>query len=398
MQKAIVAIAALLAGAQAASVCKSTCAAHKFHSPGLSAPMHESCPGNSPLSCSAGTSDTCCYEGTNGIFLSTQFWDYNPATGEDDEFTLHGLWSDKCSGGYDQYCNPSWEVTNVTEVLLDLGYDSLVSEMRGFWKNQGAADDDLWLHEFNKHGTCMSTVNPECYKKNAAQYQYVGDYFETAVTLWKNLPTFQFLANAGIAPSETKSWSIDAFQSAIKDCFGYEVYLGCDDNNALDEVWYFFQLEGSVAKGTFVPIDTVSESTCKDGFYWYPKGYSPSGSSGNDTSSDSQSGYLNIDGQTGCLISDGNWYTTGTCATFTIASSIGGVSVTSSKGACGIVDGQFECGSSVTASDFTLDENNYLNYGGSPTFHADAVPTGTVQAAVSTGSGAVTFEIKFAAN
>jgi ribonuclease T2 len=329
--------------------------------------------------------------------LSTQFWDYHPATGSDDEFTLHGLWSDECSGGYNQYCNTAWEITNATQVLVDLGYESLLEEMEAVWKNQGAPDSDLWLHEFNKHGTCMATVNPACYDSDAAQYQYVGDFYTTAVDLYKQLPTYTFLTNAGIYPSETETWTVAQFQNAISGCFGYDVYLGCDSNNALDEVWYFFSLQGSVADGNFTPIASASSSTCNDGFYWYPKGYSPSGSDNTDATGSSQSGYFEVQGQTGCLISNGNWYTSGTCATFNVTTTIGGVQLTSSKGACGIVNGQFECGPSVTASDFTLDSDDYLNYGGSPVFNAESVPSGTNQAAVSTGSGAITFDLKFTA-
>ena len=55
------------------------------------------------------------------IFMLTQFWDYDPATGPADLFTLHGLWVDKCSGGYNQYCNPSWEISDPSSVLQKTG-------------------------------------------------------------------------------------------------------------------------------------------------------------------------------------------------------------------------------------------------------------------------------------
>lgn len=87
----------------------------------------------------------------------------------------------------------------------------------------------------------------------------------------------------------------------------------------------------------------------------------------------SGSGYLNgVSGgsQTGCLISAGTWYSSGTCATYTATPSgkkyesfLGtwlmifegsGFTLKSSKGSCGISSSKFTCGSGVTATVFTV--------------------------------------------
>ncbi|PRT53763.1 Ribonuclease T2-like [Wickerhamiella sorbophila] len=368
-----------------------------FVSPSLSAPEHQQCPANAPLSCSSGTTDSCCYEGTNGLFLSTQFWDYNPATGPDDVWTLHGLWSDKCSGGYNQFCHPSWAVKNVTSTLLDLGYNKLLETMQTNWKNMNGNDESLWQHEFAKHATCMSTVNPACYSSSAPKYQYVGDFFTSAVALWAQLPSYKFLTDAGITPSTTQTYTVQQFQDALSaHVDNSEVYLGCDRNNAITEIWYFFHLKGSVADGTFIPTDSITSSSCTDGFKWLPKTGNGGGGGGDDDGS-TTSGNLKPSGQPGCLISDGSWFTSGTCATFKVTETVGGVSVSSSKGPCG-VDGQgkFQCGSSVSSSDFTLDENNNLVYGGSDAWSANSQPSGQSRAAVYSGSGSINFQINFA--
>lgn len=393
VQKAAVGALAAMAGSKVLRASSSG-----FESPERSAPEHQSCPADSPLSCSSGTSDTCCYEGTNGLFLSTQFWDYNPATGADDQFTLHGLWSDKCSGGYNQNCNPSWNVANASQTLEALGYTDLVAEMSEVWKNQGAADDELWTHEFNKHGTCMSTVNPDCYSSDAEKYQYVGDFFTTAVDLWKELPTYEFLTAAGFSPSSSETHTVAEFQEALSANFGgKEVYLGCDSSNSLQEVWYFFHLQGSVASGTFIPTDSITDSTCRDGFTWKPKSGGGGGGS-NPPSTGGSKGYVNIAGRSGCLISNGHWYASGTCATYTVTETVGGVQLKTSKGDCGIVNGDLVCSSSTTASDFTMDDSGILSYGGSSEFSADSVPSGTQQATISTGSGSVSVQLQFASN
>lgn len=53
-----------------------------------------SCPSNSPLSCHNSTTapDSCCFIYPGGQLLQTQFWDYSPAIGPVDSWTLHGLW------------------------------------------------------------------------------------------------------------------------------------------------------------------------------------------------------------------------------------------------------------------------------------------------------------------
>lgn len=98
--------------------------------------------------------------------MATQFWDYNPATGPKDLFTTHGLWSNKCGGGYEQFCNKGWAINNATAVLEEMGAYDLLKEMQYTWKDISGRDADLWEHEFNKHATCMYTVNPACYKRD----------------------------------------------------------------------------------------------------------------------------------------------------------------------------------------------------------------------------------------
>ena len=53
----------------------------------------ETCPNDTPLSCSTSSEEaSCCYNTPGGAFLLTQFWDYDPSTGPSDSWTIHGLW------------------------------------------------------------------------------------------------------------------------------------------------------------------------------------------------------------------------------------------------------------------------------------------------------------------
>ncbi|KAF5096835.1 hypothetical protein D0Z00_002636 [Geotrichum galactomycetum] len=262
----------------------------------------------------------------------------------------------------------------------------------------GKSDEDLWLHEFNKHGTCMSTVNPSCYAATAEKYRYVGDFFNRVVELQEQLPTYDILAQAGIVPTTAKKYKTADLEAALsKHANGKTVRLGCTDG-ALQEVWYYFKLKGAVATGSFVYENSDSSSSCPDELYYVPKGQAtPSdSSSGGGTSTTSGKGYLKLSGQKGCIISSGNWYTSGTCATFQLAAAeYGGVTLTSSKGPCNVVSGVFSCKSGNTLGQFTQDGANIL-YGGQTQWSADNVPSGQEQVTIAPGSAkSVTFKLQF---
>ena len=360
--------------------------------------LHSSCPLDSPLSCSGSSQSTCCYEGSDGIFMLTQFWDYDPATGPADLFTLHGLWVDKCSGGYNQYCNPSWEISDPSSVLQKTGNDALLQEMNQVWKNLNGNDEELWLHEFNKHGTCMATVNPSCYTDaTTPQYQYAADFYSTALRLFSDLNTYQFLNQSGFAPSETATYNVADFENALSSHVdGTTVGVVCDRHNVLNEIYYYYKLKGSVASGQFVPYEFGRGGNCKDGFHWYPKG-SSGGGPGNPGTGPSTAGYLKVSGQNGCLISNGKWYTSGTCATFKIKNApFGGIVISSSKGNCDVIDGEFSCARRNAAGQFELSDDDTILYNGANTWSADGEPSGTSQAGVSIGNEkSVTFELVF---
>jgi ribonuclease T2 len=62
--------------------------------------------------------------------------------------------------------------------------------MSTYWKDYKGDDEDFWEHEWNKHGTCISTLEPNCYTNYAPQ-QDVVDYFQKTVDLFKELNSYQ---------------------------------------------------------------------------------------------------------------------------------------------------------------------------------------------------------------
>lgn len=278
--------------------------------------------------------------------------------------------------------------------------------MNTYWVSDSGTAESFWEHEWGKHGTCISTLEPSCYT-NYQPTEEVPDFFNRTVNLFKSLPTYDWLSDAGIVPSTSATYTSAQIQSALsKNRGGHQVYLGCTGGSTLDEVWYFFNVEGSVQTGTFEASDLVgSSSTCPSTGIKYPpkgSGSAPTTTAATGTAAPTAtstgapftgSGYLNVvtsGSQKGCIISGGTWYTSGTCATFQAAASGGKFTLTSSKGNCAVVSGALTCGSTVSSGTEFSADGGALVYDGADTFYADSVPSGSTQGTVYTADSHAT--------
>ncbi|KAK0289059.1 Ribonuclease T2 precursor (RNase T2) [Friedmanniomyces endolithicus] len=386
------------------------------------------------LSChnTSAVADLCCFNSPGGELLQTQFWDTAPVTGPSDSWTIHGLWPDNCDGTYDSSCDPSRAYTNITHILQAAGASDLVSYMQTYWVSNSGTPESFWEHEWSKHGTCISTLDPNCYTSYQPTEE-VPDFFNQTVNLFKSLPSYEWLSEAGIVPSTSATYTTAQIQAALsKNRGGHQVYLGCQ-SSALNEIWYFFNVQGSIQTGTFEASDLVgSKSTCPStGIKYLPKGNgggsSPTSAAplpGTSTTTSSKpsttasskpsttaspkpstttsaapsptsggpgfsgKGTLNVitsGSQTGCIISGGTWYTSGTCAGFTATTLDDGFTLSSRKGDCAIVGGALTCGSSVSSATSFSADGDLLVYDGAANFSADGVPSGNTQGTVYTG-------------
>ncbi|KAL9105013.1 MAG: hypothetical protein Q9163_000110 [Psora crenata] len=381
---------------------------------------------NPQISCQNTTAvaDTCCFNAPGGQLLQTQFWDYSPATGPPDSWTVHGLWPDHCDGTYDANCDPARAYTNISSIISAAGATDLLSYMNTYWKDYQGNDESFWEHEWGKHGTCISTLEPGCYTDYKPQEEVVA-FFQKTVDLFKSLPSYTWLSDAGIVPSTAATYTSAQILAALRSPRGVDVAIQCSNTNEFDEIWYFYNVQGSVQTGTFIPanpgqlllqypavyapvanfvfpIDGAKSNCPATGIRYLPKttgGDIPPSSTttstgGNPTTAPGTSfsgrGTLQVTtgGETnGCIISGGTWYTTGTCATFTADASGSGFTLTSSKGKCAIQSNDLVCGSSVsTATVFTSTGSNLANPGGAA-WHASNVPSGSTQVTVSTVRG-----------
>ncbi|KAL8814852.1 MAG: hypothetical protein Q9223_005961 [Gallowayella weberi] len=284
---------------------------------------------------------------------------------------------DNCDGTYEQYCDQSRQYTNISSIISAAGQTDLLNYMNAYWKDYQGDDESFWEHEWGKHGTCISTLEPGCYDNYTPQQEVVA-YFQKTVDLFKTLDSYAILSAAGIVPSSTKTYTSSQILAALAAPRGVQVSIQCR-NGEIDEIWYFFDVQGSVQTGTFVPAEPDgSKSNCPaTGIKYLPKtGTPPSStlvtSTGTQPTSTptpgnpfSGKGTLPVTsgGKTnGCIISGGTWYTTGTCASFTAAASGSGFTLTSSKGKCAVANNVLTCGTSVTASTVFTSVNGKLAY------------------------------------
>lgn len=289
--------------------------------------------------------------------------------------------------------------------------------MGEFWKDYQGDDEDFWEHEFNKHGTCISTLDPGCYP-DFQPGDEVTDYFNVAIAVFKDLPSYKWLADAGIVPSSTATYTLAAIQAALKSHHGYDVIINCRSGE-LNELWYHYNIQGSIQAGDFIPVAPVgSPSTCpRTGIKYLPKygtgpppttttttaaattssGPAPTGAPG----SLSGRGRLYVSSG-GFLVSAGAWYRGGgTPATYTATPDAPGsatFTLKSSKGSCIVkTDNSLFCDAGVVSPSSFGYDGTYLTYKSSNTFYAASTPTGTTQGTVFTSAKAVSFKITWTA-
>ena len=319
---------------------------------------------------------------------------------------------DHCDGSFDAYCDSHRKYTNITSILTSFGATNLLNTMNRYWKDYQGDDSNLWIHEWEKHGTCVSTLEPDCYGPEYKPQEEVVDYFRSAVAVYQQLPTYDWLKEAGIVPSNTQTYTRDQIMTVLRQKHGADVSLGCRGNK-FDEVWYHFDVRGSIQTGEFVAsVPDGGKTTCPlSGIRYPPKGPSGGGPGHHTTNhlthtapagprptstlpAFSGRGTLNVlttdDRSRGCIIGSGAWYVSGTCAKFTstpIDEDIGAktFSLRSNKGECAVLDGELTCSKSIRKpSVFSADEAGLLAFGNDVTFFAHAIPRGWKQEGVYT--------------
>jgi len=229
------------------------------------------CEGSGPLSCSLDNppENLCCYEYPGGLLLQTQFWDTSPSTGPVDSWTIHGLWPDNCDGSFESNCDPSRNYRNIPELLRDQGAESTLSFMNTYWVDVHGHNEQFWEHEWSKHGTCYSTLQPSCLPPDSPRGAEAVAFFTQVVSLFRTLPTYQWLSEQGITPSRTRTYTFEEFTGALQAASGYIPEISCK-GHVIDEISWYFYVSGSLLDGSFTHIDTPKRGSCPHTGIRYP--------------------------------------------------------------------------------------------------------------------------------
>ncbi|KAH9928447.1 ribonuclease T2 [Epithele typhae] len=215
--------------------------------------------------------NSCCFESPGGLLLQTQFWDTHPSSGPSDSWTIHGLWPDNCDGTFIENCDPSRDYTDIAGLLTDQGASDTLSFMQQFWVDIDGRNERFWEHEWSTHGTCYSTLDPSCLPEDSARGAEAVAFFQTVVELFKTLPTYDWLAAEGITPSSSTTYTLSALTGALERAAGVAPALNCE-GAYLNAVEWYFNLQGSLVDGRFVPIDAPKRGSCrKSGIKYVPK-------------------------------------------------------------------------------------------------------------------------------
>ncbi|KAG0332595.1 ribonuclease T2-like [Podila horticola] len=195
------------------------------------------------LSCSAESqgADTCCVPKYGLVALSQQ---WHPQLGPMNEFTVHGLYPQKCGGSLVERCNRDRERHDVKDRLEQT---DIYKDMKKYWSSFKPApqqpdepdNNGFWSYEWNTHGTCVTTLDPKC--------GYEGDqdlyaYFNTTLALRKQYNIYSALEKAGITPrpsfgmdpSEKDKYSVDDILAAIEKEWHVKGAVYCWSNGALE--------------------------------------------------------------------------------------------------------------------------------------------------------------------
>ncbi|KAI8920038.1 ribonuclease T2-like protein [Powellomyces hirtus] len=194
------------------------------------------------------------------------------------EWTLHGLWPDYCDGTYNTSplgCDPPRRDVEAEKTVEAYAPEDLKAEMRRVWMSADGNYNWIWSHEWNKHGTCMSTINPTCFPTQKPAQDRLA-YFAASLALRKRFDLFKIFSAHDIIPSETTTYSFSQFQAALKAEIGFEGALQCTKNNGtayLREVWVYVRALPGIEFKNNEPVAPFSSCPKNGTIIYQPQKY-----------------------------------------------------------------------------------------------------------------------------
>ncbi|KAI8081682.1 ribonuclease T2-like protein [Halteromyces radiatus] len=209
--------------------------------------------------------DGCCSP-QYGLVVFTLQW--VPGYGPSDEFTIHGIWPDTCNGGRAprKGCDATRRTNNIGPIIKSIN-PSLYQNISRLWPSYKGDNNWFWSHEWNTHGSCVTTLRPNCYGEKYTKYQDVNDYFQKAIDLQQDYDIYGVLNVAGVFPGRT--YNLENMHSVLQKEFGHPVKIDCNRSGQLKEISLFFYVQG---RDDYILTDAITRGNCRHTVY-YPKKY-----------------------------------------------------------------------------------------------------------------------------
>ncbi|KAJ3011925.1 ribonuclease T2-like [Thoreauomyces humboldtii] len=175
------------------------------------------------------------------------------------EWTMHGLWPDYCNGTYNTSplgCDPVRRDVNVLDTLAAVAPKSWIDKLKSVWMGADGDYNWFWSHEWNKHGTCLSTLNPTCFKNPSPQQDKIA-FIDASLALRERFSLYDIFAKHDIVPSPTKNYTIAQFQAALVAETGFQGALQCQKvagKAYLSELWMYLVARPGLKFDNHAPV------------------------------------------------------------------------------------------------------------------------------------------------
>lgn len=115
-------------------------------------------------------------------------------------WTIHGLWPSNKNGRNPDYCNNTFDGSQITSIKKTLDE---------FWPNLDLTkkNTDFWSYEWRKHGSCANSVE---------KVSTTLDYFKKALQLAKQYNVTSILSKKKITENNINTYTINDVQSAME--------------------------------------------------------------------------------------------------------------------------------------------------------------------------------------
>ncbi|KAJ1649178.1 hypothetical protein IWQ61_009652 [Dispira simplex] len=128
--------------------------------------------------------------------------------------------------------------------------------MTEYWPSNRNDNNYFWSHEWNKHGTCVSTLEPRCYGDMYKPRQEIAEYFGQIRNLYNTFDLYEVLRKYNIVPGASYP-RINMVNAVYKE-LGLQPRFYCKRGRLQEvRVWYYVN-----GLSDYVPAPAFSNHGC----------------------------------------------------------------------------------------------------------------------------------------